>query len=168
MPKFKDLVTAAFSAVAKLWKFKVSQQGTSRPALRSFKHSNGSCGALKFSICYPRLTSNVVEDYPEGYPQLAAFIASADNFSIFRKFDRASNRVLLHLQSEIAALDKGLDEMDQADERSTTAYRLRSIRHEEGWDNGQRKLISQLQEKLPIYCDTPFLFLGDLADREIS
>jgi hypothetical protein len=108
-----------------------------------------------------------VEDYPAGYPQLAAFIASDDNYSIFRKFDRASNRVLLHLQSEIAALDKGLDEMDRSDHGSATAYRLRSIRHEEGWDDGQRKLISKLQEKLPIYCDHPFPSLGVLADQEI-
>jgi hypothetical protein len=98
---------------------------------------------------------NIVEDHPAGYPQLAAFIASDDNFCMYRKFDRASSRVLLHLQSEIAALDNGLNQMDRTDDGSVTAYRLRSIRHKEGWDDEQRKLITKLQERLPIYCEPP-------------
>jgi hypothetical protein len=73
---------------------------------------------------------------------------------MYRKFDRANNRVLLHLQSEIAVLNNGLDQMDQSDQGSATAYRLRSTRHEESWDEGQRKLIMKLQEKLLIYCNS--------------
>jgi Family of unknown function (DUF6594) len=73
---------------------------------------------------------------------------------MYRKFDRASNRVLLHLQSEIAALNNGLDQMDRSDKGSATAYRLRSTRHEESWDEEQKKLIMKLQEKLVVYCSS--------------
>ena len=86
---------------------------------------------------------------------MAAFIASDDNFCIFRKFDRANSRVLLHLQSEIAVLNASLDEIDRFDIGSTTAYRLQSIKHEEGWDEEQRRVIMKLQEKLSIYCRPP-------------
>jgi hypothetical protein len=101
---------------------------------------------------------------------LAALITSDDNFCIYRKFDRASNRVLLHLQSEIAALDNGLNQMDRADDGSATAYRLRSTRHEEGWDDEQRKTITKLQDKLPIYCESTRYpkFAQVLADSKIS
>ncbi|PMD60011.1 uncharacterized protein K444DRAFT_589725 [Hyaloscypha bicolor E] len=134
LPRLKNIVTSASSTVSNLWQYKLFQRETSLPVLRPFKWNN-------------------VDDYPEGYPQLAALITSDDNFCIYRKFDRASNRVLLHLQSEIAALDNGLNQMDRADDGSTTAYRLRSTRHEEGWDGEQRKTITKLQDKLPIYYD---------------
>ncbi|KAE9363026.1 hypothetical protein N431DRAFT_357224 [Stipitochalara longipes BDJ] len=130
----RDIITSASSVIAKFWQARISQRETSNSVLRSFRRNN-------------------VDDYPAGYPQLAAFIASHDNFCIFRKFDRASNRVLLHLQSEIAALNDSLDEMDKSDNGSATAYRLQSVRHEEGWDESQRRIIMQLQEKIPIYYD---------------
>ena len=95
----------------------------------------------------------IVDDYPAGYPQLAAFITSDDNFSMYRKFDRPCNRLLLDLQSQITALVSRLDELDRSDHGCTTAYRLQTIRHEEGWDDEQRIIITKLQEKLPIYCN---------------
>ncbi|KAF8851979.1 hypothetical protein BDZ45DRAFT_730490 [Acephala macrosclerotiorum] len=96
-----------------------------------------------------------VNDYPEGYPQLAALVSSDDTFAIFRKFGRTSSRVLLHLQSEIATLEEKLSDLDRtdADGDSPTAYRLKSTRHKEGWDTKQRDIIHQLQEKFAIYYD---------------
>jgi hypothetical protein len=77
--------------------------------------------------------------------------------------------VLLHLQSEIAALDENLTELDRSDasEGSATAYRLKSIRHDEGWDEEQKKIIMQLQEKLPIYCNPLHYVPGTLLIENI-
>jgi len=97
-----------------------------------------------------------VADQPEGYPQLAAFLYSDDNFAIFRKFGQLNCRVLLHLQAEITALQEELADLDRSDacEGSTTSYRLQSCKHQEGWDTRQRDTIHQLQGKLAIYCNT--------------
>lgn len=58
--------------------------------------------------------------YINGYPSLAAFMASDDDksTSIYRRFDRLSARNLLYLQSELVELEaqqKTLDVKDTAD-----------------------------------------------------
>lgn len=56
----------------------------------------------------------------DGYPALASWIArDPDNESfIFRKFDRLSARNLLHLQSQLIALEEKLDRLDEQTRRS--------------------------------------------------
>jgi hypothetical protein len=59
----------------------------------------------------------------------------------------------LHLQAEIQALEKELDDLDQSDARDTThEHRLVSAEHKEGWDTKQQEIMKALQEKLPIFC----------------
>jgi hypothetical protein len=57
------------------------------------------------------------EDYVPGFPSLAAFIASDRDKTtlIFKRFDRLAARNLLHLQSELARLQKQLDNLDEKD-----------------------------------------------------
>jgi hypothetical protein len=94
-----------------------------------------------------------VEDYPEGYPQLAAFLNSDDSFAVFRKFGRTNARILLHLQAEIQALEKELDDLDREDVTTSEHFhRLVSVEHQEGWDTKQEELREKLQGKLAIYC----------------
>jgi hypothetical protein len=94
-----------------------------------------------------------VEHYPEGYPQLAAFINSDDSFAIFRKFSRTNTRLLLHLQAEIQVLEKELDTLDRGDARDSEHFhRLISVKHEKGWDTRQEELREKLQEKMFLYC----------------
>ncbi|PMD32017.1 hypothetical protein L207DRAFT_471355 [Hyaloscypha variabilis F] len=134
-PSPENLLAPASSAIKKLLQYSFFQRESSEAVLRPFKRNN-------------------VDNYPEGYPQLAAFMASDDNLSIYRKFERPCNRVLLDLQSQITALVNRLDELDRLDKSSsTTSYRLQSIKHEEGWDDEQRKLITELQERLSTYYD---------------
>ncbi|KAF1813340.1 hypothetical protein P152DRAFT_395521 [Eremomyces bilateralis CBS 781.70] len=54
-----------------------------------------------------------LEDCPNGYPRLAAFLASEPNFSLYRGFGYLHARVLLELQSEIVALEQELDDIDE-------------------------------------------------------
>ena len=95
-----------------------------------------------------------VENYPKGYPQLAAFLNSDEDFAILRRFGTVNCRVLLHLQAEIADLEKKLIDLDNSDacEGSKTSYRLVTVKHKEGWDTRQKDLLKESQEKLVIYC----------------
>jgi predicted kinase len=104
-----------------------------------------------------------VEDYPEGYPQLASFLNSSDNFAILRRFGRTNCRVLLHVQAEIQALEKELDDLDGSDARDAThEHRLVSAEHKEGWDTKQQEILKALQEKFAIYCtENPQSWLHD-------
>ena len=92
-----------------------------------------------------------MSDYPEGYPQLAALLNSADNFAILRRFGITSARVLLHLQAEISYLEKELAGLDRTDAKdSSMEYRLRS--HRDEWDGKQKRIVKALREKLSVYC----------------
>jgi hypothetical protein len=94
-----------------------------------------------------------VKDYPEGYPQLAAFLNSADNFAILRRFGTTNARVLLHLQTEISFLEHELAELDRSDAKDVSReYRLRSREHEDGWDEKQLEIMKALEKRLGVYC----------------
>jgi hypothetical protein len=56
-----------------------------------------------------------VHDFPEGLPQLAAFMNSNDSFALCRRFGRLSDRLLLHFQVKLTGMEKELDEIDKAD-----------------------------------------------------
>jgi len=55
--------------------------------------------------------------YINGYPSLAAFMASDDDksTSVYRRFDRLSARNLLYLQSELVELDAQQETLDVKD-----------------------------------------------------
>jgi hypothetical protein len=54
-----------------------------------------------------------LEQCPNGYPRLAAFNASEQNFMLYRGFSCIHARLLLNLQSTIQTLEAELDEMDK-------------------------------------------------------
>jgi hypothetical protein len=93
-----------------------------------------------------------VDDYPEGYPQLAAFMNSDDTFANVRRFGRLSSRLLLHLQNELTALEKRLDDLDNSDAANAVLEkRLRGYEHFSGWTDEQTKLLNDIQEKYSQY-----------------
>ena len=90
-------------------------------------------------------TSNTVDDYPEGYPQLAAFANSCDTFANVRRFGRLSYRLLAHLQNDLIDMEKVLDKLDKKDATDNTMKeRLRGYENYNGWDDEQRKLVSKI------------------------
>jgi hypothetical protein len=90
-------------------------------------------------------SSNTVDDYPEGYPQLAAFANSCDTFANVRRFGRLSYRLLAHLQNDLIDMEKKLDELDKKDAADKTMEkRLRGYEGYNGWDDEQRKLVSKI------------------------
>ncbi|KAA6412628.1 MAG: hypothetical protein FRX48_03620 [Lasallia pustulata] len=56
-----------------------------------------------------------LESCPDGYPRLAAFQSSDQNFIIYRGYSYLHSRLLLYLQHEIACAEKELDLMDKDD-----------------------------------------------------
>ncbi|XPS69754.1 hypothetical protein M3J09_002013 [Ascochyta lentis] len=69
-----------------------------------------------------------LEECPRGYPQLAGFTASDQNFMLFRGFSDVRVRLLLHLQAEIAMLEEELKYMDEGHQELDDGLRLRSLK----------------------------------------
>ena len=93
-----------------------------------------------------------LEKHPDGWPRLAAFLNSADNTAIFRRFGQLHCRELVMLQTEITKLEQKLTELDKHDsESASTAYRLRTTYHQDGWDTERMDLREEIRVKLLIY-----------------
>lgn len=79
-------------------------------------------------------------DYIDGYPSLAAFMASDRDKTtlIFKRFNRLSARNLLYLESELAELQTKLDAYDEQDR--VDADSLQCARN---WESFKRRAESQ-------------------------
>ena len=95
----------------------------------------------------------VVDSYPRGYPRMAACQACDANFSIYRKFGWLHNRVLLHLQAELAKLEFDLQMMDdnQAESRE---FKERVGLMSDGREKARKKeTLTEIKTKLAEYDD---------------
>lgn len=100
-------------------------------AHQSIAESDESSDTEIFSPC-PKDGTRVrtLEACPKGYPQLAAFKASEQNFMLYRSFSCVHARLLLRLQASIQALESELDSLDRLhNETAEGRSRLAS------WDN---------------------------------
>ncbi|KAE8441483.1 hypothetical protein EG329_004907 [Mollisiaceae sp. DMI_Dod_QoI] len=101
---------------------------------------------------YHRIKSNKLETHVEGIPRFAAFQNSNNSFSIIRKFGDQTFRLLIMKEIELCQITEKLhilDKEDEADER--LQYRLTSIENNPGWDQSQRKLLQEYEEKVLSY-----------------
>ncbi|KAH7001149.1 hypothetical protein EDB80DRAFT_721565 [Ilyonectria destructans] len=106
--------------------------------------------------------------YVDGFPSLAAFIASdRDGTSaIYKRFNRLAARNLLVLQSELADLESKLDSYDRDDQE--TRETLQSLRNWEDYkardviDSNRIKLLAQIRTTLREYRES-LLFESTLA-----
>ena len=102
----------------------------------------------------------IVDDHPEGYPQLAAFVTADDNFLIARKYGFLRNRVLLYRQDELSVLERDLIDLD-ADDENNRAIALRSRKRDEETDTDplySRKVLTQkIDDKPKEYGQHPLL-----------
>jgi hypothetical protein len=55
---------------------------------------------------------------PRGYPRLAAFLDSDDNFKLYRRFGYLQSRVLLEKQDDLRQLERELERLDQQDKEA--------------------------------------------------
>jgi hypothetical protein len=93
-----------------------------------------------------------LEKHPNGWPQLAEFLNSADNTAIIRRFGQLHCRELVMLQTEITKLEQKLTELDKHEsESASTVYRLRTTYHKDGWDTERMDLREEIRAKFLIY-----------------
>lgn len=93
-----------------------------------------------------------MDEYPEGFPQLAALISCDVDLAMHRSFKYCHSRVLLHLEVQITELEKDLYKLDKKDEADPEReHRLRWTEHEADWDTEQVKLLGKLISKLKEY-----------------
>jgi hypothetical protein len=59
------------------------------------------------------LTTLQVNTTPKGYPKLAAFLDSDENFMTYRRFGYLQSRLLVEKQNDLQVLEDTLDRMDQ-------------------------------------------------------
>lgn len=98
-----------------------------------------------------------MDDYPQGYPQLAAFLNLDPNFPVYRRFGTLRHRLMVHREVELMKLEQKLSEMDKMD-WTERRHRIQSIRkdHEdatkEGKEHSEREeLIDEIDKKLERY-----------------
>ena len=96
----------------------------------------------------------IVDDHPEGYPQVAAFVNSDDNFLIARKYGFLRSRLLLYRQDELSVLEKALVALDDEDKKKDE-LKLRSRKHDEVIDKdplySRKVLMGKIDDKLKKY-----------------
>ena len=128
--------------------------------LSAFSGSNSRCllrvrltRNVRFAIVFrtPKqgtLTANisVLEDYPQGYPRLAAFLALDRDFTVFKRFDYLHMRSLLEQQDELAELQERLDRCDDAE-----PIRLGLSSRRQDGNPERRELLRQVTAKLQEY-----------------
>jgi hypothetical protein len=103
-----------------------------------------------------------VDEYPEGFPQLAALISCDDDLAMHRSFKYCHNRVLLQLEVQITELEKDLFELDKKDNADPDMeYRLKTTEHEQGWNTEQLELFEKLKAKLKEYGELTFTILEE-------
>jgi hypothetical protein len=60
------------------------------------------------------ISSQKVQDYALGYPQLAVFKNSSDDYALYRRFGYLHSRLLLDRQDGLQILERRLEEYDRA------------------------------------------------------
>lgn len=92
-------------------------------------------------------------EYPDGYPSLAAFMASDPDRTalMFKRFDRLTARTLLYLESELAELQAQLDAFDEADRGSPCARNWTTYKEKWQFYPQRAKLLENIQKTIMEY-----------------
>ena len=91
-----------------------------------------------------------MDNFPRGYPRLAAFVNSDSNTHIYRRFGYVRNRLLLYVQDEVSCLEARLVALDKAD-HDREPYHLASRSWDEEQNSERKNLIAELKTKLKEY-----------------
>ena len=93
-----------------------------------------------------------------GYPRVAAYMDSDENFMIYRRFGFLHSRILLNKQDELREIEQRLDDLDEIDstESNASALCLQSRGKDEARTDIERKhsrqeLLRMSEEKLCQY-----------------
>lgn len=91
-------------------------------------------------------TTKTIEEYPDGYPQYSALMASHYSLHIYRRFSYLRTRLLLFKQDNLSVLQERLEDVDRSED---IGLRLGSHRRD---NNEERKtLIKEIDVALADY-----------------
>lgn len=100
----------------------------------------------------------IVEDYPNGYPQLACFQESDESFMIYRRFGGVFSRLLLNKQDELRTMEDTLFELDMLDDTEVGGHvyltsRKADHRRNVGKQATRTQLLVQMEKKALEYSE---------------
>ena len=108
--------------------------------------------AYELPDTYQNADITIVDDHPEGYPQLAAFVNSDENFLMCRRFGFLHTRVMLYRQDELASLERQLVLMDEEDvDLDPLALKSRDRDDQRPEQPSRKSLIQIIDDKLKEY-----------------
>lgn len=105
----------------------------------------------------------IVEDIPDGFPNVAAFADSDESFAIYRRFGYLQARVLLDRQEELSSLEEQLDALDK-DDINENPDALCSRYSDEGHAVARAELLNLIQRKYLEYGWCPRTYSLSLTD----
>lgn len=89
------------------------------------------------------MLTSAVDEYPRGYPRLAAFLSSTPDTLLFRNFLYLRTRLLLGQQNAVQKLEEELDAVDIEDSRGCPQQR-EALRRSAAQEH---RLVSGLQRR---------------------
>ncbi|KAH6679131.1 hypothetical protein B0J14DRAFT_580100 [Halenospora varia] len=130
-----------------LWRNFIAKLLFFRQSEREKKEYNARQGYNKFVYDY-------AHDVPEGFPRLAAWLHSNDNWNIYRGFGSLSARVLVNLEIELTKLEQKILDLDKADEaHPRLKFRLNGYENFAEYNEEQKKNVQKAQKLLSEYFD---------------
>ncbi|PMD43889.1 hypothetical protein L207DRAFT_482501 [Hyaloscypha variabilis F] len=102
---------------------------------------------------YDQFQVKCYDEYPNGWPRVAAFLESCDSFSMYRRFGQSHSRLLVTHQCNITDLETQIQNLDKDDDEGgpDMQFRLKTRYHEEGFDTKKRDLLEKLERELLAY-----------------
>lgn len=97
----------------------------------------------------------LVHKTPRGYPKLAAFLDSDDNFMVFRRFGYLQSRLLLAKQDDLRLMETQLDRLDKADAVNDPESLMTREVLDEDDVKPQAELLGKIEKKFCEYCTFP-------------
>jgi hypothetical protein len=106
------------------------------------------CGVAESVISsrQPSLTTDAVKDFKDGYPNLATFISSDEDFAIYRRFGYLQARLLLDKQDQLRLLEEQLDAHDKTDIMRHTRKGLTAAQYEP-----RKRLLREIERVFTSY-----------------
>lgn len=94
-----------------------------------------------------------MESCKVGYPYLASFLDSDENFMIYRRFGFLHARLLLQKQDELRVMEATLDRMDRKDKQDDTTFLQCRVLDERRTQEGEtrKELLNRVENTLLKY-----------------
>ena len=93
-----------------------------------------------------------MDDAPDGYPRMATFLDSDENFMLYRRFGYLQARLLLEKQDDLRRLESRLGLLDGDDEGKTDVLKTREY-YDDEYMKERKSLMEVIEKKWLEYCE---------------